>query len=90
MSRGRWIAWGVVVAGLLGYGAARGQFLSAAFVAFMVAAAGFAGWVLIDRPHVRTEGRKAKGLCVRCGYDLTGNVSGVCPECGNAPEGAAL
>ncbi|UCG16962.1 MAG: hypothetical protein JSV19_02795 [Phycisphaerales bacterium] len=20
--------------------------------------------------------------CVRCGYDLTGNVSGVCPECG--------
>jgi hypothetical protein len=23
-----------------------------------------------------------KGLCVKCGYDLTGNVSGVCPECG--------
>ena len=20
--------------------------------------------------------------CVACGYDLTGNVSGVCPECG--------
>ena len=20
--------------------------------------------------------------CVNCGYDLTGNVSGVCPECG--------
>lgn len=25
---------------------------------------------------------KYRGLCVRCGYDLTGNVSGVCPECG--------
>lgn len=23
-----------------------------------------------------------KGHCCQCGYDLTGNVSGVCPECG--------
>jgi hypothetical protein len=22
------------------------------------------------------------GLCTNCGHDLTGNVSGVCPECG--------
>jgi len=22
------------------------------------------------------------GLCTNCGYDLTGNTSGVCPECG--------
>ena len=28
--------------------------------------------------------RRARGLCPRCGYDLTGNVSGVCPECGAA------
>ena len=26
--------------------------------------------------------RHALGDCQRCGYDLTGNVSGVCPECG--------
>lgn len=26
--------------------------------------------------------REKLGLCRRCGYDLTGNVSGVCPECG--------
>ena len=26
--------------------------------------------------------RHRKGLCVKCGYNLTGNVSGVCPECG--------
>ncbi len=26
----------------------------------------------------------ALGCCCRCGYDLTGNVSGVCPECGTA------
>ncbi|MCP4249914.1 MAG: hypothetical protein GY778_22960 [bacterium] len=28
--------------------------------------------------------RRRRGLCLPCGYDLTGNVSGVCPECGEA------
>ena len=30
--------------------------------------------------------RKPRGdrHCRKCGYDLTGNVSGVCPECGEA------
>jgi hypothetical protein len=26
--------------------------------------------------------RRAVGLCLSCGYDLAGNASGVCPECG--------
>jgi len=26
--------------------------------------------------------RSDPGFCGRCGYDLTGNISGVCPECG--------
>jgi len=26
--------------------------------------------------------RRMPGLCVKCGYDLRGNASGVCPECG--------
>jgi len=26
--------------------------------------------------------RRRRGRCVKCAYDLTGNVSGVCPECG--------
>ena len=25
-----------------------------------------------------------EGYCSKCGYDLTGNVSGICPECGTA------
>jgi hypothetical protein len=29
----------------------------------------------------RRGGRKS-GCCFACGYELTGNVSGVCPECG--------
>ena len=28
--------------------------------------------------------RRAPGLCIKCGYDLRGNASGVCPECGAA------
>ncbi len=28
--------------------------------------------------------RRRLGLCVMCGYDLTGNESGRCPECGEA------
>jgi hypothetical protein len=32
-------------------------------------------------PSIRKE---VRGMCVKCGYNLTGNVSGVCPECGTA------
>lgn len=28
--------------------------------------------------------RKKEGLCFNCTYNLTGNVSGICPECGTA------
>ena len=31
--------------------------------------------------------RPPTGHCQRCGYDLTGNVSGVCPECGEGIMG---
>lgn len=30
----------------------------------------------------RWDRRPGTGCCGECGYDLTGNVSGVCPECG--------
>jgi hypothetical protein len=30
----------------------------------------------------RTSRRTPSGCCMACGYNLTGNVSGVCPECG--------
>lgn len=30
----------------------------------------------------RSLGPRPPGLCSRCGYDLTGNTSGICPECG--------
>ena len=33
---------------------------------------------------IRRLYRRRRGLCLRCGYNLEGNVSGVCPECGEA------
>ena len=35
----------------------------------------------------RRDRRKPEGCCQECGYDLTGNVSGVCPECGSKTGG---
>ena len=32
----------------------------------------------------RRRRRRRRGLCPNCGYDLTANVSGSCPECGTA------
>ena len=33
---------------------------------------------------IHSRVRWIDGLCGKCSYDLTGNVSGVCPECGTA------
>ncbi len=34
------------------------------------------------RSDYRRQRRRKEGRCLDCGYDLAGNVSGVCPECG--------
>jgi predicted RNA-binding Zn-ribbon protein involved in translation (DUF1610 family) len=36
------------------------------------------------RRHRAIRRRLAAGLCRSCGYNLTANVSGVCPECGTS------
>jgi hypothetical protein len=45
-----------------------------------LAAAGLAR--LLQRRTIRRQRLRA-GLCVECAYNLTGNTSGVCPECGS-------
>ena len=45
------------------------------------------GWyptIAFIRGPLRRWRRHRKGLCTQCGYDLTDNVSGTCPECGTA------
>jgi hypothetical protein len=34
----------------------------------------------------KSRRRLTNGSCTTCGYELTGNTSGVCPECGTAIE----
>ncbi len=38
--------------------------------------------LVLIRNAFRNHKRRKMGLCLACGYDLTGNVSGACPECG--------
>jgi hypothetical protein len=40
--------------------------------------------MLLWRRRVSRWSRQRLGLCLRCGYDLTANLSGTCPECGGA------
>ena len=37
--------------------------------------------VMYDRRRIRRDWKES-GACEACGYDLTGNTSGTCPECG--------
>jgi hypothetical protein len=37
-------------------------------------------WWVTRRPPI---GRLSPVLCRKCGYNLTSNTTGVCPECGN-------
>jgi hypothetical protein len=34
--------------------------------------------------HLKWRVRLKNGRCTSCGYNLTGNISGVCPECGKS------
>ncbi len=43
----------------------------------------FLKWAVV-RDH-----RLRRGSCMHCGYDLTGNTSGTCPECGKAASSNA-
>ena len=41
---------------------------------------------LLNTRRRRRRQRLERGQCVRCGYDLRGNESGACPECGEPTE----
>lgn len=51
------------------------------FVAVGMISAAYPLFVFIRGP-LRRRRRRRRGLCLTCGYNLTGNTSGRCPECG--------
>ncbi len=54
--------------------------LCAAFPAFFYTLCAQAAW--------KRRRRSRHGLCLHCGYNLTGNTSGRCPECGSPTPAA--
>ena len=49
-----------------------------------------AAWAVRFVRRRRRRRRVAAGRCIVCGYDLTANVSGMCPECGTAIAKGAM
>ena len=45
-----------------------------------------AGACLTSKRRRKRHVRRELQLCIKCGYDLTGNESGICPECGRQIE----
>lgn len=45
---------------------------------------GFYPTLVLVVGRVRRRHRKRRNLCIDCAYSLTGNTSGICPECGTA------
>jgi hypothetical protein len=46
---------------------------------------GLAAFAAVTVPgHLRRRGRRRRGLCVECGYDLRGTTGAICPECGES------
>jgi hypothetical protein len=67
--------WGSIGAGTPG--AVRRMVLPAWLFLLMFAVSPVLWWL-----RWRLQHRPPVGCCTSCGYNLTGNVSGVCPECG--------
>jgi hypothetical protein len=47
-------------------------------------------WFFSRRRKSILARRRVHGLCLQCGYSLTGNTSGICPECGTADRSQQL
>lgn len=72
----------------------RGKLSNVRYVAFplwapLILFIGYPAVGLIRGP-LRRGYRRKHGLCVKCGYDLTGNVTRVCSECGEETAGGPV
>ena len=82
-------AWLVMASILLACAVFVGSFFSTPGLILALILLAFAISALAQGIKTRTSEniravRKLQGGCLHCGYNLTGNESGVCPECGKA------
>jgi hypothetical protein len=64
---------------------------------FAVSIAHWFAWIISTTPWIalgflrwRRKSRTRSGECQQCNYNLTGNTSGICPECGTAISTGAI
>jgi hypothetical protein len=63
---------------------ATGDFGWWAILVAVISLVSWVGTVTALAKRKTTTLRRKHGQCLGCGYSLTGNTSGVCPECGTA------
>ncbi|MHC4796080.1 MAG: hypothetical protein ACYTF1_05495 [Planctomycetota bacterium] len=73
--------------GMLRFYVLKGQtriHFDAPFWILLAAFAAYPLYVAANQSHIWWQKRQRKrlGHCLNCGYNLTGNTSGICPECG--------
>jgi hypothetical protein len=79
-----WVAATLTVVMPRAFGSGRDfPYIACAFGAFTLAVPAYAA--VLDR-----RSRASPDVCRTCGYSLTGNISGTCPECGTRTDRAAL
>ncbi len=69
-----------------GFGDIVATALASIAVAALLAALLLGPFVALDLLQVAKILASQAGICLQCAYDLTGNSSGVCPECGTPRE----
>jgi hypothetical protein len=83
------IGWAVISAPYLLAASSVGPWMLLMPAAFLVVVVGYTLWAIrpsTERDHQKNFALKP-GFCGRCDYDLTGNTTGICPECGwSIPE----
>jgi hypothetical protein len=73
----------IVASGIRGYFIFRGTLAPGLAIVAAFSIAYF--WTRSIYDHLRwRKGGRDYLCCLKCGYNLTGNVSGICPECGTA------
>jgi len=72
------------VSGAAGVAMALALWVALAVVGLGTVVGGLAGWHWVDRRLGPAAETRPELMCGGCGYDLRGNRSGACPECGRA------
>lgn len=81
---------GLAIVALAGAILSTGREADAGLIILGVSLLGFLIQFMFTFRSERVEEDDFAAVCETCGYDLTGNVSGVCPECGTPVSGRPI